>query len=42
MLLISLTEVTIFLCANFTHCVFFMAAGHLPEMNAVRKDFSAT
>lgn len=38
LLLVSLTEVTVFLSASFTNCVFFMAAGHLLEMDAARKD----
>ena len=40
-LLISLTEVTIFLSASFVNCVFFLAAGHLLEMDAAWKDSSA-
>ena len=41
LLLISLTEVTIFLSASFVNCFFFLAAGHLLEMDAARKDSSA-
>ena len=41
LLLISLTEVTIFLSASFVNCVFFLAAGHLLEMDAARKDAPA-
>ena len=37
MLLVSLTEVTIFLSASFVNCVFFLAAGYLLEMDAARK-----
>ena len=41
LLLVSLTEVTIFLSASFVNCVFFLAAGHLLEMDAARKDAPA-
>lgn len=41
LLLISLTEVTIFLSASFVNCVFFLAAGHLLEMDAARRDAPA-
>ena len=41
MLMFLLTEVTIFLSASFVNCVFFLAAGHLLEMDAARKEAPA-
>ena len=40
LLLISLTEVTVLLSANFVNGVFFLVAGHLLEMDAARREIA--